>query len=185
MAKIILGFTGPMASGKEVSKQYLIDKYGAVGFRFSTIIREILARLRLEPSRYNISILSTRLRQTFGEDLFARTMAKDVAACEAEMIIVDGVRRLADIDHLKQLPGFHLIAIDADPKIRHARVVSRAENVGDDQKSLEEFLRESRELETEASIPGVMAEASYVIDNSTDLAALQAQLDDLVAKIKS
>jgi hypothetical protein len=41
MSKIILGFTGPIASGKEVAKKYIETKYGASSFKFSTILRNI------------------------------------------------------------------------------------------------------------------------------------------------
>jgi len=184
MPKIILGFSGPMASGKDVSKKHLIEKYGATGFRFSTIMREVLVRLDLEVNRYNLVHLSQSLRQTFGENLFARTMAKDVRASDAELIVVEGIRRLADIEYLKSVPGFYLVSINADPRVRHARLVARNENVGDADKSFEQFQRDAVELETEASIPGVMQEAKFQIDNSGSFAKLYEQLDKIIADIR-
>lgn len=185
MSKIILGFTGPIASGKDVSKKYLIEKYGASAFRFSTVMRDLLVRLGLEINRYNLSHLSTSLRQTFGEDLFARTVARDVRGAETDLIVVDGIRRLADIEHLKDIPGFHLVAIDADPRVRFERLVTRNENVGDNTKTFEQFQRDASELETEISIPIVMEQAALKIDNSTSFAALYAQIDKIIADIKN
>jgi len=182
MAKIILGFTGQIASGKDVSKKYLEEKYGAKSFRFSIIMRELLNRLGLEINRYNLVSLSLCLRQTFGEDLFAKTMAKDVAADPAEIIVVDGIRRLADIEYLKKVPGFHLISIDADPKIRYDRLIKRNENKGDSEKTYEKFLDDEK-LETEASIPAVMAKAEIALNNDGTLENLYRQIDSLMASL--
>ena len=184
MPKIIIGFTGLMASGKEVSKKYLEEKYGAKSFRFSTVMREILQRLDLEITRYNLVNISYCLRQTFGEDLFAKVMAKDVATETASLVVVDGIRRLADIEYLKKVPGFTLASIEATPEIRHARLVKRAENEGDAQKTFAQFQLDQQQLETEISIPGVMAEAKFRINNDRDFDTLYRQLDGIIAQIK-
>jgi dephospho-CoA kinase len=183
MTKIIVGFTGPIASGKDASKKYLEEKYRGKSFRFSTVMREILSRLSLEINRKNLSDVSRCLRETFGEDLFAKTMAKDVMADPANVIIVDGIRRLADIAYLKDVPGFNLISIDADPKIRHARLINRGENADDSRKTFEQFLAD-HQLETELSIPAVMAEANFKINNDGNFDDLHRQIDEIINTIK-
>lgn len=183
MSKIIVGFTGPIASGKDASKKYLEEKYQGKSFRFSTVMREILSRLSLEINRRNLSDISRCLRETFGEDLFAKTMAKDVMADPTNVIIVDGIRRLADIAYLKDVPGFSLISIDADPKIRHARLINRGENADDSQKTFEQFLAD-HQLETELSIPAVMAEANFQINNDGDFDDLHRQIDEIINTIR-
>lgn len=184
MSKIIIGFTGPIASGKDASKKYLEEKYQGQSFRFSTVMRELLTRLSLEINRKNLSDISRCLRETFGEDLFAKTMAKDVMADPAEMIIVDGIRRLADIAYLKDVPGFHLISIEADIKIRYERLTKRGENADDSKKTFEGFLAD-HQLETELSIPAVMAEADFQINNNGSFADLYRQIDEIISTIKN
>lgn len=173
-----------MASGKDVSKIYLEEKYGAKSFRFSTVMREILNRLHLEISRPNLTKVSFCLRQTFGEDLFAKVIANDVASEEAPLIVVDGIRRLADIEYLKKIPGFHLISLEADPKIRYERAVKRNENVGDREKTFEQFLLDHQKLETEVTIPAVMAQAEFIIKNEGSLEDLYAQIEKIMATLK-
>lgn len=183
MPKIILGFTGPIASGKDVSQKYLSKKYGAVGFRFSTIMRDILQRLDLEINRLNLSRLSSVLRETFSEDLFAKVIANDVLNSPAELIIVDGIRRPADIQYLRDIPNFYLISIDADPQIRYERLIKRKENIGDENKTYDQFLADHL-LESELSIPTIMAKANYQINNNQPLSDLYQQLDDIIVTIK-
>lgn len=184
MSKIILGFSGLMASGKDASKKYLETKYNAKSFRFSTVMRELLERLNLEINRPNLVSISYSLRQAFGEDLFSKVMAKDVNAAPEEIVVIDGIRRLTDIQYLKDLPGFHLISIEADPKIRYDRAVARNENVGDAEKTFEQFLLDHKQMETEASIPSVMEKAQIIINNNGTIEELYAQIDKIIAAIK-
>ena len=104
MAKIILGLVGPIASGKDTVKKYLEKKYGATGCRFSSILRDILERIDLPNSRENMQELSTILRQKFGEDILAKAIASDAIKLKSNIVIVDGVRRMADIKFLKNTP---------------------------------------------------------------------------------
>jgi len=183
MAKIIIGFTGLIASGKDASKKYLEQKYGAKSFRFSTILRDILNRLDLPINRDNMIEISTLLRNTFGQDLLAKVMAKDVAAAAGDIVVADGVRRLQDIKYLGQIPGFTLVSVDADPKTRYERMIIRNENEGDSQKTFTDF-QDDHERETEKTIPEVMAAAKYHITNNGSLEELFAQIDKIIIKLK-
>ena len=184
MSKMILGFTGPIASGKEVVKKYLENKYGADSFKFSNILRHILDYLDIDQNRDNLIALSTFLRQQYGEDILAKAIAKEVKEATNDTIIVDGIRRLMDIKYLKEIPGFTLIAIDAQPEIRYNRSVSRNENPGDADKSYATFLSDHQK-ETETSIPEVMAEAKYQLDNNGDLETLYREIDKIMEKIQN
>jgi dephospho-CoA kinase len=184
MSKLILGFTGPIASGKEAAKKYIESKYGAVSFKFSNILRNILESIAVPNDRANIIALSTFLRQQYGEDILAKAIAKNVSESADDIIVVDGIRRLADIKYLQEVPGFVLIAIDAKPEIRHARSVSRNENAGDAEKNYEEFLADHQK-ETELTIPEVMSKADFVISNDGDFEDLYKQIDELVEKIRN
>lgn len=184
MSKLILGFTGPIASGKEVAKKYIETKYGASSFKFSTILRNILNSIDVDQNRNNIMALSTFLRQQYGEDILAKAIAKSVSESNEELIVVDGIRRMADIEYLKRVPGFVLIAIDASPESRYARSVTRNENPGDDVKTYEEFLADHVK-ETENTIPEVMSNSNYQIDNSGDLDSLYQEIDKTIEKIQN
>ena len=125
MSKIILGFVGTMASGKDVSKKYIETKYGAQSCRFSSILRDVLKRINVDINRPNLQKLSTVLRQSFGEDAFSKAIANDASTINADIVIVDGVRRMTDITHLIELQNFHLIKIDAKPETRYERMKKR------------------------------------------------------------
>ncbi|MDD3662432.1 MAG: hypothetical protein PHT84_01045 [Candidatus Pacebacteria bacterium] len=183
MNKIILGLTGPIAVGKEVTKKYLIEKYQAKDCKFSTPLRDVLNRISVPVSRENMQKLSTILRAGFGEDLLAKIIAEDSKNLESEFVVIDGVRRPTDISYLEELPNFFLIKIEADSKLRYDRMVKRNENPGDDNKTYEEFLKD-HESEADSLVPVVMKKAKFSIDNNSSLEDLYRQVDEILEKIK-
>lgn len=183
MSKVIIGLVGTLASGKETTKKYLAEKYGAKDCRFSSILRDVLTRLTIPNSRENLQKISTVLRANFGEDLLASAIAADASKLDADIVVIDGVRRFTDIEHLKDLPNFVLVKIDANPKLRYERMKLRNENVGDDKKTFEEFLKD-HEAEADKQIPEVMKTAKYSIDNSGSFEELYYQIDGIIANAK-
>ncbi len=179
MPKIILGFTGLIACGKGTATQYLKEKYQAETFRFSTMLRDVCSRLYMEHSRENLSGISTVLREFFGQDLMAKVMAKDVENSQAELIVVDGIRRMEDVKYLRVLPNFKLVSIESEMKIRYQRLLKRDENSDDQNKTWEQF-QADHQLETELTILDTMKAADIVINNDGSLEDLQKQLDKLV-----
>jgi dephospho-CoA kinase len=59
--KKIIGFVGPMASGKGAASDYLRKKHDAGYHRFSTMIRDVMRRLDIEDSRENMQKLSVKI----------------------------------------------------------------------------------------------------------------------------
>lgn len=179
MAKIILGLAGEMACGKGTAAKYLVQKYGAKSFRFSTMLRDILDRLYLEQSRENLQVLSTFLRQNFNEELFAKVITEDVKKDVGDIIIIDGIRRLADIKHLEQLPEFKLAYIETAIEKRYERVVKRGENTDDLKKTFEDFKKDHKR-ETELQIKDFKNHADFLINNDGLLEDLYNQIDKIL-----
>lgn len=181
--KIILGFVGDLAGGKGTICKYLNEKYGANAYRFSTMIRDILDRLYIEQNRKNLQNLSTILRQNFGEDVMSKVIAEDAKNDKNDLVLIEGIRRPTDISYLKENPGFHLIYITADPKIRWERLVKRAENPGDTEKTYEQFL-EDEKAEADCLIKDLGKTAEFIINNNGTLEEFYQQMEDIIAKIK-
>ncbi|MEK7606888.1 MAG: AAA family ATPase [Patescibacteria group bacterium] len=181
--KIVLGFTGLMVSGKGTAAKYLEEKHGASTFRYSTILRDILDRIYVEQSRDNLVKISEGVRGIFGENTLAKAIAVDAQAASTDLVVVEGIRRLADIEYLKKLPNFILVEIFADPKVRHARLILRGENTDDTTKTYEQFLSD-HQRSTEITIPDVVKLATERVDNNGTLEELHAALDALVGRYR-
>ena len=179
--KIIIGFTGLLASGKGTAAKYLGERYRASTYRFSSILRDICRRAHLAQTRDNFVKMSECLRDTFGEDLLSKAIAKDAETDDNPIVVVDGIRRIADIEHLQKLPNFVLTEISADPKIRFERLVKRGENADDNTKTFAQFLAD-HERSTEISILDVIPLANERINNDGSIEELHRQLDELINK---
>jgi dephospho-CoA kinase len=182
--KIILGFVGPIASGKGTACRYLKERYQAETYRFSTMLYDILNRVNIETNRENLQKVSSVLRETFGDDLMAKTIAHDVTQAQSEVVSVDGVRREPDIKYLKQIPGFFLVAINAEPKTRYERLIKRGEKPDDNTKTYEQFLEDDKK-EAERQIIGVAAKADFKIDNNGSIEELHNQIEKIIKKARS
>ncbi|MFA5777258.1 MAG: AAA family ATPase [Parcubacteria group bacterium] len=184
MSKIIIGLAGEMACGKGTAAKHIKEKYQASSYRFSTMLRDVANRLYVEQTRENVATLSTILRQNFGEDLFAKVMAEDVKKDENKVIVIDGIRRLADIEYLKKIPEFKFVYIEADIHNCYDRIIKRGENTDDNNKTFEKFMEEHN-LETELQIKDLKNYADFVIDNDADFNHLHEQVDKIIESCKN
>ena len=106
----------------------------------------------------------------------------DASKLDADIVIIDGVRRFSDIQYLKDLPNFILVKVDADAKVRYERLVARNENEGDDKKTFDQFMKD-HEAEADKQIPEVMKTAKHSIDNSGSLEDLYRQIEEIIKKV--
>lgn len=184
MPTLILGFIGQAGSGKGTVADILREEYAADTFRFSQPLRDILTRLHLDHSRDHIIRLSETLRHTFGEDVLSHAIAADALASTSDLLVVEGIRRPEDLAAFKDIPYFHLIAIEADGRTRYDRVTKRGENAGEAQMSWEQFLEEDQRS-TEITIHETMKLASHHIDNNGDRETLVKHIYDLIQRLRS
>lgn len=179
--KIVLGFVGLIASGKGTAAKYLQEKYSADTFRFSTMLRDLCDRVYLEKSRDNLIKMSEAIRQTFGEDTMSKVISEDAKNAKKDIIVVEGIRRMADIEYLSKLPNFILVEIFAEPTRRWERLTKRGENPDDNTKTYEQFLADHNRS-AEISTPEVAKHATEHIDNNGSEGELDRQLDELIEK---
>ena len=177
--KTILGIAGEIASGKGTVADYLIKNHKATSHRFSTALRDVAKRMHLEESRENLQKMSTIFRENFDDNILSMVIYKDVENDDNELIVIDGVRRMADIEFLKKLEGFKLLYVDTEMKTRYERITKRGENSDDNSKTFEEF-KKDHQREAELQIKSLKKEADAIIDNNGSFEELYKQLDNLV-----
>lgn len=170
-----------MGSGKGTVAKYIAEKYKGNYYRFSTMLRDILDRLHLEQSRANLPKLSVALREAFGEDIFDKVMIGDIEKDENEIIVVDGMRRLKDVESLRNIAGFKLIYVDAELENCYRRIVKRNQYVGDSEETLEQFKKEHQD-EPETQIRALKDISDFAVENNGTLDELYAKVDEIIKK---
>lgn len=184
MARLILGFTGEAGSGKGTAAAYFKEKHGASVYRFSTVLRSAAHLFAIPETRENLIRISIVMREAFGENLLAKALAAIARKDENQLIVVDGIRRMMDIQELSELSGFHLIYLTADVRTRFDRLTSRGENDGEMHMTFEKFLEEEQ-LPTETSIKDVAAQAEHTITNNGSREELYSQLESTLTKFQT
>lgn len=183
-AKIVIGLVGEAAAGKGTVAAFLTQKYGASVHTFSKSMKDCVSRLYLPLSRENLTRFSTLTREAYGQDLYARVVAKDCEADPNPMTVVDGIRLEADMAALKGLPGFHLIYVTAPVELRWERARKRGEKAGESEMSLEDFKKEEL-LPTELQIKAIGAAAEFTVENAGDFAELYTSTESILEYIKA
>jgi dephospho-CoA kinase len=177
--RIIICLVGEIACGKGAVVDYLVKKYGASSCRYSIILRDILDRVYQGQTRENLTNLSDFLRKNFGQDILSKVMADDITNDKNKLIVFDGIRRVPELNIFKKIPGFILIRIVGDQKIRYKRFIKRNENPGDNKKTYKQFLKDLKGV-SDYEIPEVMKRADLEINNDGSLENLYKQVDQIV-----
>jgi len=181
--KIILGLVGEIASGKDTVADYLAKKYHSQTISFSKPLRDILDRLYLPQSRINLADLGIILREEFGQAVLEKVTDQEIKNSPKKIVCLPNIRLKSDMAKLKKLKHFILIGLATDLKIRYQRILKRAQNTDDKNKTWTEFLKDSK-LSTETEIRKIAKTAKFTIDNNGSYQNLYAQIDKIMKKIK-
>jgi dCMP deaminase len=167
---MIIGLTGKNGSGKGEVARFLVEA-GYHYYSLSDEVRDELERRKEEITRDSLTKTANELRNSFGAGVLAdRILLKLDPATHA---VVDSIRNPFEVEALRRMNGFHLVSVEADPKIRFDRIKVRKRE--QDPRDYNEFLeveaREARsddpasqQLDRTAS----MADAVVVNDNTID-----------------
>jgi len=155
MKASIIGLVGPIACGKGVVVDYLKNKFGYSSFSLSSILHDELKRKGVATfSRTTLQDMGDELRKKEGDGvlakraitLFRRPQGSPLQHAGGHTgpplhpkIIIEGIRNRGEVEYLRTIPGFFLIAVDASPELRFQRVLKRGKPW--DPKDWEEFLK--------------------------------------------
>ncbi len=147
---MIIGIAGPTASGKTTIAHMLAEKTDAFRIKYSDILSTIAFERGLDPEdKSTLQNLFLSERETRGEDFLSKALAEKVAAVDYPNIIIEGNRRLVDVDTLRLITAqkndrLLLLYIDADVDTRFARYNNRLEKHGERPISYDAFMELER-----------------------------------------
>lgn len=121
---MIIGLTGPMASGKST----VVDALKKRNFKHITlsgIVREECRRKGLEEVRDNLMATGNGLREEFGAGVLGKKALEKIQEEGGEDWIVDGIRNPAEVNELRAHPHFVLVANTAPENLLISRILSR------------------------------------------------------------
>jgi dephospho-CoA kinase len=184
--KIVIGLIGEKGSGKGTVSKYLMEKYGAVHYGTSKILRRTIEDLKLPVTRDNLIKLALVIKEGFWPSVVIDALISEMDQNGSDIMIADGIRMHGDVEPFKKKYGanFSLWYVTADMMLRYERTKNRKEKEGEDKMTLEQFLAEEGRL-TEVSIHEIGAQADFTFNNEGSAEKLFRQVDDAIKKIKS
>lgn len=182
---MLIGITGTDGAGKGTVVNYLVEKKGFTHYSARAIFIEELKKRSEEPTRAKMRLIANEMREEFGNDFLITYYLKRIAEEGTEYAIIESIRAVAEAETLKANGGI-LIAVDADQKVRYARVQERRSE--SDKVSIEQFVAHE-ELETNDPDPHGMQKqkviqmADYVLLNNSSISELNLQIEQVFQKI--
>ncbi|MFX1573458.1 MAG: AAA family ATPase [Promethearchaeota archaeon] len=174
----VLSICGLPGSGKTTAIK-AIEDLGIV-VTMGDVVRNEAKKRNLRPSPKNLGKIAKELRKKEGLAIIAEKCVDLIKNRQEEIVIVDGIRSLAEIEVFRKLWKFPIIAIIVDEKIRFKRLFER--NRSDDPKSMED-LQDRDRREIKFGLDKVLKKADYIILNNTNIEDLKKKTREVVIDI--
>ncbi len=140
----IVAITGMPGAGKSTAAQALV-KRGWTRVVMGDVIRAETKRRGLEPDARNTGEVMKLLRKEKGESAVAELCLETISKLNAEKVVVDGIRSMAEVQAFRKSAEVLLVAVDASPERRYELLKERGRD--DDPLTFEMFAeRDRREL---------------------------------------
>ena len=184
---MIIGLTGPMASGKTTVVEAL-KKEGFKHFTLSDIVREECAKQGREMTRDNLMAIGEALRHEFGAGVLGMLALKRVLTeGENDNWIIDGIRNPEEAKELRKYSTFVLVANTAPEELLVSRILSRkrSDDILDETAIRQKLRREMGEGEPfeGQQVQKCIDMADYVFENTMPMDQVEAEFMKLYTKI--
>ena len=164
---LIVALTGMPGAGKTTVANYLAKK-GIPLLIMGDVVREAVQNDGLEPTSDNLSKLMLRLREKNGPEAIAYLVANKIKTMKHQnkefgVVIVDGIRSMAEIKVLKGVGNVKLLAIHGSTLTRYSHIKKRARS--DVPSNIGEFDKRDK-VEMGVGISDAIALADETISNN-------------------
>ncbi|MBI5377470.1 MAG: AAA family ATPase [Thaumarchaeota archaeon] len=165
MVKLIVCFTGMPGAGKST----IADGLKTKGFEKITMgdaVRAEATKRKIEPTGANLGKLMLELREKNGSGAVAELIKDQIANSKSDVILIDGVRSIAEVDVLKKFGTVKILAIHASSDTRFKFLSNRGRS--DAPADRQDFVkRDSREMGVGMSDSIALADETISNNNLT------------------
>lgn len=181
---IIIGITGTLGAGKGTIVELLKNR-GFSHFSVRKFIAQEVESRGLQISRDTLVEIGNDLRAKNSPSYIAEQLYRQASA-SGKNCVIESLRALGEIEALRQKGKFYLFAIDAEPRLRWQRNVSRASET--DKISFEKFIQdEQKEMRNDdpnkQNLSACIKEADYRFLNNGTVEELQAEVGNVLKQI--
>lgn len=180
----LIALVGEIGSGKETFAKLLqevAEGKKVVHVRYSDILKKTLELWGMPITRETLTTMRQTMNSNFGEDSLPKATQESAKNLDADIVILDGVRWMADVEALRSLHDALLIYITAPIETRFERIKKRSEKEDESSLNLEEF-RKGANTPNEILIPEIGEKAEVKIENGGTVEELKDKVKDFYAR---
>ncbi len=180
----IIGITGTLGAGKGTIVDYLTKHHGFLHFSVRGYLSNIIKAKGSEVNRDTLVNTANELRANNSPSFIAEELYREAKESNTNCII-ESIRTVGEVTALKAKSDFTLFAIDADQKLRYARILERASET--DKVSFETFVaNEEREMSStdlnKQNISACIQMADFKFTNNGSFDELFIEVDEAIKK---
>ena len=166
-------------AGKGAFSEEAVSK-GIPVYVCGDVIREEAKKRGLPINRESLGKLMFELRELEGPSVVVKRLEHKLMVDKSQLLVVEGVRSLAEVEELRR--KFHVIlcAVHASPKLRFQRIISRRRS--DDPLSWDAFKsRDTKELKV--GLGNVIALADRMTLNESSLEEFKTEARKILGEL--
>jgi dephospho-CoA kinase len=176
--KLIIVTGMPGAGKSEVADVYRNNGFPIVVM--GDVIREEARRRGLEANRTNTKKIALELREKNGPGAIAKFCVETLKEKDAETIVIEGCRSLAEIDIFDDYAEkVTIVSVHTSPSTRFARLKNRGR---DDAPLKWESFRERDLMELALGLGGVIAMSDIMLINESTIEELQKSSEEILKR---
>lgn len=180
---IIIGITGTLGAGKGTVVDYLLKNKGFKHYSARAFITDEIVKRGMEVNRDSMVTVGNALRAEHNPAYVIESLYEQAKVAGGDAVI-ESIRTPGEVTAMRGKENFHLLAIDADKKVRYERVKARASAT--DFISYDEFVaQEEREMHAadpnKQNLAECIKQADVVIRNDGSFEDLYARVEKFLA----
>lgn len=186
----IIGVGGTDGSGKDTIGNVLAEKYGWLFVSVTDILRDEAKRRGLTLSRQVLRQISAEWRRELGLGVLVDKAVDAYKSSEKEYtgLVMASLRNPGEADRIHELGGT-MVWVDADPKVRYERIMTRKRGT-EDEVTYEQFMAEEKAQsshsgdEATLSLSDVKAKCDISLENNgNDIEAFKKQAQESLSRL--
>lgn len=182
---IIIGITGTIGAGKGTVVEYLVSQHHFNHYSVRKFLTAIIEERGMTLNRDSMVDVANELRANNSPSYIVEQLYA-MAIAGKNNCIIESIRTPGEIDALRKLGRFYLLAVDADSHIRYERVIER--NSETDRISYETFVdNEAREMNSndpnKQNLSVCMQKADFRIVNNEGFDELHKEVEEVIKTI--
>jgi len=184
---LVIGITGTLGAGKGTLVDYLVHEKGYQHFSVRQFLIQEIEQRKLIVNRDSMTKVANELRQKHHPAYIIEKLYEK-ASMQGNRAIIESIRTPGEVAFLRNEGNFFLLAVDANPKVRYARIQTRASET--DQVDYDTFLsNETREMTTtdpnKQNLSKCIQLADFRLNNDGTKEQLLKQMETVLNQISS